>query len=211
MGAARYHLPEETLEAIKNHSDALAATDVFKMTPYHILALSAKPNSVLWQELLRMGPSDAVLRLRDSSRKTPVDYLLEHRHSTPGTMDLLKLVLESTVLERLVWLGKPEWQDSVRATFGNAVRFLEEEFRDDDPTNDQRFGAALEHGYKKLARYERYEVLALLEQAVWKNRLLSDAAAFVDRESCRIHCGSDIVVSNVMPFLGEPKPKFEHR
>ena len=82
--------------------------------------------------------------------------------------------------------------------------------------------------YSKLAEYERMEVISLLEQAVWKLKIdeanstnthsiveqakidestsldvRPDSPPAVDRHSCRINCGSDIVISNALQFLGD--------
>jgi hypothetical protein len=81
--------------------------------------------------------------------------------------------------------------------------------------------------YFKLATYERLESVSLLELALWKVKIDSCKAAYdtdhergeectrrskrlrlyrshldgVDRQSCRIKSGADIVISNVLPFL----------
>jgi hypothetical protein len=79
----------------------------------------------------------------------------------------------------------------------------------------------------KLATYERLESISLLELALWKGKIDGWKAAddtdhhideqstrsskrlrldksnsdSVDRESCRINSGADVVISNVLPFL----------
>jgi hypothetical protein len=79
--------------------------------------------------------------------------------------------------------------------------------------------------YFKLATYERLEAMSLLELALWKvkidgckvasetdhereeesspkrPRLDKSQLDGVDRQSCRINSGADVVISNVLPFL----------
>ena len=60
----------------------------------------------------------------------------------------------------------------------------------------------------KVAHYEHLDLLteaaSLLELALWKSRVehaKSDDECGADRESCRIRCGADVVVPNVLSFL----------
>jgi hypothetical protein len=79
--------------------------------------------------------------------------------------------------------------------------------------------------YFKLATYERLESVSLLELALWQVKIDSCKALYdtdhergeecrskrprldkshldgVDRQSCRINSGADVVISNVLPFL----------
>jgi hypothetical protein len=55
---------------------------------------------------------------------------------------------------------------------------------------------------QKLAVCERMEVLSLLEVAVWRMKVEEEKATRNNtRESCRVNCGSNIVLTNVMTFL----------
>ena len=46
------------------------------------------------------------------------------------------------------------------------------------------------------------EVLSLLEMSIWKMKMEEEKATRGDaRESCRISCGSNIVLEHVVPFL----------
>jgi hypothetical protein len=77
----------------------------------------------------------------------------------------------------------------------------------------------------KVATYERLESMALLELALWKGKIDGRKAAYVtdrgrdeerspkrprldkshlahvNRESCRINSGAEVVISNVLAFL----------
>ena len=70
----------------------------------------------------------------------------------------------------------------------------------------------------KLAGCERFEALVLLELGVWKRKIdeikaiqasvASDERytrkrAKIDRQDSRFNCGADVVVGNVLPYLGK--------
>ncbi|KAL3940599.1 MAG: hypothetical protein SGBAC_004883 [Bacillariaceae sp.] len=76
--------------------------------------------------------------------------------------------------------------------------------------------------FEWLVNYERVEALSLLECALWKSKLqehaatmssmetgaVKDMASVVnseDRSRCRVQCGADVVVVNVLHFLGPEK------
>lgn len=88
----------------------------------------------------------------------------------------------------------------------------------------------------KLAKYELREIAALLELALWKIKLQEElqqeeeeeltcetdeaqsvqvAAAAVDQKSrrrlCQVNCRADVVISNVLPFLGDDTKKRRRR
>ena len=79
-----------------------------------------------------------------------------------------------------------------------------------------------------LTKYEFLEVLSLLELAIWKTKLEDDDGDYSEeplrkrvkidhlivgenmstrkrehRQNCRVHCGAEIVITNVLPYLGK--------
>jgi len=84
--------------------------------------------------------------------------------------------------------------------------------------------------YSKLAHYEQLselkEATSLLELALWKasidrsmfdcdqesesSRMKAEIEEFTDKECCRIKCGADIVVANVLPYLLPPNHGTSH-
>ena len=64
------------------------------------------------------------------------------------------------------------------------------------------------------AEHHRYlkEATITLEHALWKKRLSEINVLEVDvdgRAKCRVKCGADIVIKNVLPFLELPSFTFE--
>jgi hypothetical protein len=118
------------------------------------------------------------------------------------------------VAERVRWLGLVRWKSDMGASIDEA---LATEF------SSRRSAIGLLNF--KLATYERLESVSLLELALWKGKIDSCKAAYdtdhergeecrskrprldrshldgVDRQSCRIKSGTDVVISNVLPFL----------
>ena len=63
--------------------------------------------------------------------------------------------------------------------------------------------------HDKLARYERMEIFSTLELFLWKLNIHQSQTSLGqltedDRKSCRVYSGAEIVIVNVMPFLGPP-------
>lgn len=68
------------------------------------------------------------------------------------------------------------------------------------PTSLSRIGSDVIHS--TLIKYERLEILSLLELIMWKVRINEfQAIDSQDRNRYRIRCGADIVISNILPFL----------
>jgi hypothetical protein len=44
------------------------------------------------------------------------------------------------------------------------------------------------------------EAISVVELALWKVKLISSGGE-IDREICRIQCGADIIVPNILPFV----------
>jgi hypothetical protein len=131
----------------------------------------------------------------------------------PGSALVIQSLLPTMFAERLRWLGvgqgKSDMMDAINEAFSprrREIRML----------------------HFQLATYERLESVSLLELALWKIKIESCKAAYetetdhrrdeassrpetrrfkkahlygVDRQSCRINSGADVVISNVLPFL----------
>ncbi|CAJ1946383.1 unnamed protein product [Cylindrotheca closterium] len=187
------------------------ATDQFGMNPFHILALASELNTIIFQELLKRYPIRC-LSQPDQWGMSPIYFLSLHASSNATT--LLHMALQETIPKRLQDLGLLLWRQDVDH-YLQAIQL-------NNPTYRVRQIGKLFH---KLVQYERVEALSLLEEALWrmklqdgKNNILEDdgvanylVAASVDafeahRDNCRISCGSDIVISNVLPFLQSINP-----
>jgi hypothetical protein len=210
-----YHNTATSLEkfksAIVNDDTARKRQDSLGMTPLHILALSVKPNFHLWKELLGNSPMD--IEVEDKWGSLPIDYLIDNNPS--GSLSLLSSTIKAMTTKRLKSLGLARWKIEVLK--------LIEELSDDTDRSDQ-----VELIFSELATYVRIEALSLLEQALWKAKIdglksvqhceerakkkvkIGEAASIgvycvgpVDRKTYRINCGADIVIPNVLRFLGK--------
>jgi hypothetical protein len=211
-----YYQLTEAMQNLEQNMDAdpSAGTkvDSFGMTPFHILALSQTPNLSLFQALLTVYQVD-IISARDKFGSTPLDYLcLNH---TPNSALGIQSLLPAIVAQRLHWLGLNRWKLDILAAMHEALAVVEWSSR----------RRAIRILSFKLATYERLESISLLELALWKGkidgckaaivtdlgrdeersperpRLDKSHVAHVDRQSCRINSGAEVVMSNVLPFL----------
>jgi hypothetical protein len=122
----------------------------------------------------------------------------------------------------LQWLGLARWKSVISTAMNEDLAAVE-----DIESSNRRAIALL---CFKLSAYERLEAISLLELALWKTKIDECKAAFdtdherdkessppkrpiflnkshldrVDRQSCRINSGAEIVISLVLPFLDKP-------
>lgn len=187
-----YHALQDNMERIQNIMKADPAAcdqvDFVGMSPFHILALSQWPCLELFQELLSV-PTVDIMRCRDFFGCTPLDYLCKN-HSTRAVC-VTKSLLLSISEPRISFLGLDRWRDEVKSGLETVQM-----------ANSSSIGAEVASFFQKLAEYEWMEVLSLLEMAVWNMKLEDEKITCKDsRESCRVNCGSGIVLTNVLPFL----------
>ena len=208
------------LEKVRNVAiSSLISTDAFGMTPFHILALSAKPNCFLFRELLKLFSVD-LISSKDKWGKTPLHYLCLNHHHSQESRALITEVLQLTVVDRLKWLAFAKWRIDISNKI-DALMSLE---------NDTRI-QLVDEIQRKLVKYEMLETISLLEQVLWRFKMHDESGFFntdmhhgrrpqkkaktdneshfiiqldsLARQNCRINCGADVVISNVMSFLGK--------
>jgi hypothetical protein len=226
-----YYSLIEAMEKLRQSMDADPAAgnkvDSFGMTPLHILALSQTPILSLLQEVMKAYKVD-IIRTRDKSGSTPIDYLCMNH--TPASAMVIQSLLQTIFAERVRWLGLVGWKSDMMAA-------MDEALATDWSSRSREIGLL----YFKLATYERLESVSLLELALWKVKIDSCKPGYetdhrrdeasshpksprfdkahldgVDRESCRINSGANVVISNVLPFLDKvcredyiaPEPSF---
>jgi hypothetical protein len=212
-----YHLLTQTMENLRRSMDADPGTgtnvDAFGMTPFHILALSQTPNLSLFQILMKVYKVD-IIRTRDKFESTPIDYLCMNQ--TPASALVIQSLLQTIIVQRLRWLGVAQWKSDMLAALDEALA-----------TEFSSRRSAIGMLCFKLVTYERLESVSLLELALWKVKIDSCKSLYetdhqrdgessskrlrldkshldgVDRQICRINSGADVVISNVLPFLGK--------
>jgi hypothetical protein len=168
--------------------------DYLGMTPLHILALSSKPNMALWEALFDAYPKD--LETKDRWGNCPYDYLIDNEDS--GSLAILKHALKARSTSLLNSLGLEKWKVDIC----NAI--------DDVSDHSERRYSEIDLVYSMFAKYQRLEILGLLELAIWKAKMEENALCTtkdavlgpLGRMKCRINCGAEIVISNITPFLG---------
>ena len=170
--------------------DLLEKVDVFGMTPLHILAISAKPNRKLIKAILEYFPNSHIVFANDLSCFSMMDYLVSNIYETLDTRVMAKQLLKEVLVQLTKSLGCEEWRDDILAEAENF------------PFDGRRELQIIVH---KLGKYQTMEALSLLEISLWSikvNATDSVADNEVDRESCRINSGAEIIIPNIVPFLG---------
>jgi hypothetical protein len=170
--------------------------DVFGMTPLHILALSVKPYIELCRVLVQIYHDD--LTAKDRWGCDPLGYACTS--VTPNAVEVIGILLRSLVDTRLESLGLERWRADVT---NDLINFPED-------TDCQVRLDHISHLASKLSKLLIMEKLSLLESALWKAKIDESVQGNMstDRETCRLICGAQVVISNILPFLGPP-PKLE--
>jgi len=176
------------------------AVDRFGMNPFHILALASDPQPCIFKELMKVYPARLLSR-EDQWGNSPIYYLSANVSS--NATKLLHVALRSAMETRLEQLKLLLWRQDI-LLYLDAIQLGNTAYR------VRQIGRL----FHRLMKYERIESISLLEEALWKMKILENQAlsdeewnfAFVDtielhRGNCRISCGSDIVISNVLDFL----------
>ena len=121
--------------------------------------------------------------------------------SGPNSCETLQYLTLHQIESRLNELGHEPWQELVRSTV--------HQIPDIATRLEQK--RQVEVVMSTLELYEHKKSLSFLEQALWKSQIdewkkhdqvQSSQLEEADRWNCRINCGDEIVISNVLPFLG---------
>lgn len=181
-------------------ADSCDRVDCLGMTPFHILALSQTTNVRLFQTLVMNLGDDRIrqmIRTKDMVDGGPLLYLLKN-HSQESTK-AIRLLLEILFEPRLRQRALVRWMDGIEG-------FI------DDQLNPSSLSAenAISLMLIELMRYVRLESISLLELALWKAKIDDYESCpdtigkpSVDRESCRINSGADVIIPNALLFLGD--------
>jgi hypothetical protein len=206
-----YHSSSDLMEKLRQIMtlDPRAAHEIddFGMTPFHILALSAAPNIDFFQKLLHVCPRNLLDR-KDKWGRTTWNYL--YLNDTPFSNALLELAVST----RVQHLGLRRWRSAVQ----DDILLLHNDHSDKAPERMRRRNMLV----LSLAKHEQLESTSLLELVLWKIKIDSSynaqnnnnrrkrlkldvpktSVAALDRENCRMNCGSNIVIPNILAFLG---------
>eukprot|EP00980_Cylindrotheca_fusiformis_P002665 scaffold623_cov83-Cylindrotheca_fusiformis.AAC.2 len=176
---------------------AVSQVDEFGMTPLHILSLAQIPNMDMLLAVMKAGHWDHIIQGRDSFGSTPMDYLCLNR--TPDSTDVIRRVLQTRFD---CWLGLDQPCSSKSDTMWRAI---DDALTVDWSSRSREIGRV----YFELAKYERKEILSLVELCLWKIKIDEDCCSSPkqtvtdhgNREICRINSGASIVLPHLLPFL----------
>eukprot|EP00980_Cylindrotheca_fusiformis_P004657 scaffold991_cov128-Cylindrotheca_fusiformis.AAC.29 len=195
-------------QAIHDDSSAGSKVDDFGMTPLHILSLSQAPKLSLIQLLIKSESND-ILFMKDKFKSFPADYLCAN-HSREAIS-----VVRAVLTDRIEWLGLSQLRVNLKTSLDEAL---------DGEYSSRR--SSIWRLCSELVKNERMEAISLLELALWKAKMTDEQSKRfneqsldgarsakkqrveklqVDRRSCRISSGADIVIPNVVHFLGRDK------
>ena len=123
-------------------------------------------------------------------------------------MSSFQFLLQCSVEARVTAIGVKRWREDVPKAKTDGERNVERTYREKVEAKLGHYEAA----YQKLV-----ESIIALELAIWKAKMNeSSVASLEERESCskkqrgddaelrkqcRISCGSDIIIRNVVPYL----------
>jgi hypothetical protein len=153
-----------------------------------------------------------IIHTRDKFGSTPIDYLCVKQ--TPASALVIRSLLQTIFAERVRLLGLVRWKSNIVDAMNEALAVEWASRRRE-----------IRQLYFKLATFERLETVSLMELALWHAKIDSCKALYeayherdkascpksprldkahldgVDRQSCRINSGADVVISKVLPFL----------
>jgi hypothetical protein len=184
------------------------------MTPFHILALSSRPEIGLFETLQAFIPR-WTMDSTDQWGCRPIEYL-GFNSSIPMVerQRLMDYLANETVKHRAHKLGLPQWRLAVLSTANKQLSAM--------ARKKDRYYGGIYKIEKKLDRYEFLEGLCLLELSLWKMRLPNPpllpvvterrlvvydarknntANVAVSREDARTICGAGIVIPRVLSYL----------
>jgi hypothetical protein len=168
--------------------------DSFGMTPFHVLLSAATCRLDLLQVLLRTYPS-FVLDWKDSLGRRAIDYL--GYIWKEETRLMMEAYLQKWLIDRLSSWGANQWRSDMADRINEII----------SGENRDRRSICVKDAYYILQRFERVEVKAVLELALWKKDMVAFAngapmpAVAADREGHKARCGASFVVPNVIDFL----------
>ncbi|KAL3934613.1 MAG: hypothetical protein SGBAC_009703 [Bacillariaceae sp.] len=191
-----YHVSRATVDSLQARltTSSNLQMDAFGMTPLHILATSANLRTDLLKVLLEHFPFETVSQ-KDHHGKTMMDYLLAHDASK--AVPMIQMALKFTVNAIIPDSSLEGWRTKMALRIMESIRW----------NGDAE--ARLQRGTEVLAKLRtlvQVEVTSIVELVLWKMKLGKsirppDPVPVVDRESCRMVCKADDVISNVVGFL----------
>jgi hypothetical protein len=191
----------------------------FGMTPLHVLSLAAKPDLEITLLMLQRYFDNHITE--DSWGKLPVVYFCQN--APLNSVKIIKCLGRSILDSLLELFNLKNWRSQIARDIDN----LEENEIDCKIRCTQ-----IHHALKLVDKYRMKEKLCSVELLLWRLQMKSllelknkeenhmerprkmartketrptdyQLLSLEDRVNCRTTCGIDIVVSNIVPFLGK--------
>jgi hypothetical protein len=201
--------------------------DKLGMTPFHILALSVKPSIFLFQ-LLAENCSISTISREDGHGKTSMDYLC--LNTSVETTATVQYVIHFTIFRRLRFLRLKRWRvdisnevdklsekedantraeqyhfvKAILAKYerSEALSLLEEAvWKAKIESSEAVLAASINTGIENSSR-KKAKINSKPNYCKVQSEIVDEAIA-LDRQNCRSNCGADIIIVNVLPFVGE--------
>jgi len=171
--------------------------DEYGMTPCHIVATSTKLCLDMFTLLLDRYPAK-ILWIRDCHDMSPVDYLQMHRSGR--AIPLIKYALQRAIGVWMDGWGLDMW----RSDLSHLVDESSITWADDVDTRQAQICEVLD----RLESYRQMEATSVVELALWKMVMnnIAHPEGLVppeERANCRLWCGADVALPNVMECLWE--------
>jgi hypothetical protein len=206
---------EELYDDEDNYEGSLPdVLDTFYFTPFHILAASIRPNWYLWEAMHSVFPSTKDQRGRECvGWWQPISFL--SLNISPGAGGMLRHTVECFYKESIDNFGLESWKTCAMKEVNK--------LGNDQLSRNEKY-QIMTSVDKKVSKLVRKELSSMIELAAWKYKMEEVAEsqkkskkkwslltrrpnrsrrAKVDKEKCRVLCGSDIIIENVLPFLAE--------
>lgn len=184
---------------VEQYYPTLHKPDKLGMTPLHILALSQRPNVELCAQVVDLSPetTQGMLGIEDQFGVAALEYSIRNRAPGAGSIVcfLFGLLVEAEINNTL---GLKKW----KAEIMEKVSVLEVA----DLSPDER-RAQMKEINRIQQVLEMMERSSLLETVLWKRSIDSTEHAretdhnSAGREWCRVHCGAQIIIPQVMAYL----------
>jgi len=167
--------------------------DPLGMTPLHIVSTSARLRADMTAHLLDNLPVGC-LWTKDKHGRTAMDYLLFH--NSERAPPLIKMVLQKAIQHEMEGWGIERWISDLFHCVEDIT------FDYDIEDRGENLGAVIE----KLSMYLGVEITSIVELAIWKVTIGEVARDDQEhnqdhRTDCRMRCGSDVVLRNVIEYL----------
>lgn len=181
---------QHAAESMPQVACLLLTEDLSGRIPLQLVCLSDSPIKML-EVLLQAHSAFDFWELKPSHWKSCIDTAMYHRR------ELLPLLIRSNLATRVSCLGSKKCKQDMIHRIETIVT--------ETVMASRRSIASIE---RTLEQYEKQETVAILRSTIWKAKMLElceqrdSRIPPEERSHCWIQSGDEIVVANVLPFLG---------